>query len=401
MSEENRSETEPRRQKNTQKIHRNSYSIAFKMTSVSSSASSAKVGDVPQSLVCAPCYICLENGPDEDGRPLIRKCSCRGESSAGYHVSCIVNYAKAKTKEAVQDYEADGDDWYGFYDHWTKCANCKQEYEESLCLELAKEMVAHIGTLVPIPETHYLHFEARAKMVSFLPSKEAQEEFKVLLSLLEEQKRDIMPRWHELQLIGERDQKIFLTKEKDSLLMSLGIAQLKEKTTEQTIETWGQRLVANKTLKALVSNHPNKKDGKVVVDDYEYNEDDIDSEIKRIEKQIWHLKDFKGSASDREEEWRREITKLAGINDHQSANAYKVVLAFTLLKQEPPQFQEAISLLQEASEVLERILGSSHKIVVGAKSGLADAKGKYEEFESSKGGRKDDQAGSKRKRDDE
>ena len=47
-------------------------------------------------LVCAPCWICLEDGPDEKGEPLIRDCACRGETSAGYHLSCIIKFASAK-----------------------------------------------------------------------------------------------------------------------------------------------------------------------------------------------------------------------------------------------------------------------------------------------------------------
>ena len=124
------------------------------MTSVSSPAASAKVGDEAPPLVCAPCYICLEDGPDEAGQPLIRACSCRGESSAGYHLSCIISYAEAKTKEAVEKYETGDDDWGLVSEHWLECANCKQEYEDSLGIKLAKEMVAYVLFPIPIHTTY-------------------------------------------------------------------------------------------------------------------------------------------------------------------------------------------------------------------------------------------------------
>ena len=35
------------------------------------------------------CYICLEECPDIDGKPLVRDCSCRGSDSGFAHISCI------------------------------------------------------------------------------------------------------------------------------------------------------------------------------------------------------------------------------------------------------------------------------------------------------------------------
>ena len=45
----------------------------------------------------AACYFCLEE--EEEGMPLVRDCSCRGNS--GYaHFSCLAKYAEQKSKRA-------------------------------------------------------------------------------------------------------------------------------------------------------------------------------------------------------------------------------------------------------------------------------------------------------------
>ena len=92
-------------------------------------ASESEQEPVPQAaaeneppLVCAPCWICLEDGPDEAGEPLVRDCACRGETSAGYHLSCIINYATAKTDQVLNANMLDickGD----FIKDWRDCPN--------------------------------------------------------------------------------------------------------------------------------------------------------------------------------------------------------------------------------------------------------------------------------------
>jgi E3 ubiquitin-protein ligase DOA10 len=47
----------------------------------------------------ASCYICLDEGPDEEGKPLVRDCSCRGDTAGFAHLSCIIEYAKQKKKK--------------------------------------------------------------------------------------------------------------------------------------------------------------------------------------------------------------------------------------------------------------------------------------------------------------
>ena len=59
------------------------------------------------------CWICHEDGPDDDGKPLMQAgCSCRG--SVGYcHSSCLVSFTTVKADEAIaSNYDLDVETWY-------------------------------------------------------------------------------------------------------------------------------------------------------------------------------------------------------------------------------------------------------------------------------------------------
>ena len=85
----------------------------------------------------ASCYICLDEGPDEAGKPLVRDCSCRGE--AGFaHLSCIVKFAEQKSQQAA-DVDADLD---VFTDPWYVCTNCKQPFRNRLSRDLSSAFVS-------------------------------------------------------------------------------------------------------------------------------------------------------------------------------------------------------------------------------------------------------------------
>ena len=236
--------------------------------------SSDNANGTAHALVCAPCYICLEDGPDEEGKPLIRNCSCRGESSAGYHLSCIVKYAKAKTRAAVEEYEAGGDGGDCFQDHWIACANCRQGYEDSLCMELAKKMVTYVASLVSEPDTHKLHYEARSIMLTCLSkndeeAKTVQEEITSLLRLWEERKGDFARRWN----VDERELNVYHMEEKAWLLTTLGLAELAQGKKEQGFQTLELSLMTKKNVKSLIGNKKNHEESD---EDTDEDDDDID-----------------------------------------------------------------------------------------------------------------------------
>ncbi|KAL9185739.1 hypothetical protein ACHAXT_003516 [Thalassiosira profunda] len=85
----------------------------------------------------ASCWICLE---EEEGGRLRRDCSCRGGS--GYaHLSCLVDYAKAKFLGTNIIAEANRP--------WEECPNCKQAYMGDLGVDLASEYLSFVETTYP------------------------------------------------------------------------------------------------------------------------------------------------------------------------------------------------------------------------------------------------------------
>ena len=90
------------------------------------------------------CWICLDGGSDEDGKPLVRECSCRG--SAGYvHASCLIGYAEHKTKVDYESLPAIRNTKHAmkFREPWEKCSNCEQFYDVKgrLAVDLADAFV--------------------------------------------------------------------------------------------------------------------------------------------------------------------------------------------------------------------------------------------------------------------
>ena len=71
----------------------------------------------------ASCWICLEEGPDEKGHPLMRNCACRGEASGFAHAPCIAQYLVVEEKR-TKKFEI-------------TCKNCKQTYQGDMALAVA------------------------------------------------------------------------------------------------------------------------------------------------------------------------------------------------------------------------------------------------------------------------
>jgi hypothetical protein len=81
------------------------------------------------------CWLCLEEGQDTFGKPLVRNCSCRG-SSGFAHISCIINFAESESKRAYMAGDM-GDSLATF----EVCPNCKQDYQNDVAYELSKAQV--------------------------------------------------------------------------------------------------------------------------------------------------------------------------------------------------------------------------------------------------------------------
>ncbi len=88
------------------------------------------VPDIPS------CYICLDEGPDEAGKPLVCDCSCRSDTAGFAHLSCIIEYAEQKSKQAADS------DLAAFSTPWDKCNNCNQPFQNQVALDLSSAFVS-------------------------------------------------------------------------------------------------------------------------------------------------------------------------------------------------------------------------------------------------------------------
>ena len=87
------------------------------------------------------CWICLENGADEGGKPLRRDCSCRGDDSGFAHLSCIVGYAESQSKKWHSRHCEDESE---FTKPWEKCVNCHQSYQNKLAVDISDRFVSFV-----------------------------------------------------------------------------------------------------------------------------------------------------------------------------------------------------------------------------------------------------------------
>jgi len=99
----------------------------------------------------ASCWICLDEEPDELGQPIMRDCSCRGDSGFG-HVSCIVKYAEEKSKGGLIKTIAK------FRPTWTQCHCCHQDYRGQLSLTMTDRMISFCEK--NYPGDPFIHVEA-------------------------------------------------------------------------------------------------------------------------------------------------------------------------------------------------------------------------------------------------
>ena len=93
----------------------------------------------------ATCYFCLEEGGDAVGEePLVRDCSCRGESAGYAHKSCIIQFATMKSKQDKDDFER----------AWHTCPNCNQQYQNQLRLDIASAYLEFAETTYGQPDNN-------------------------------------------------------------------------------------------------------------------------------------------------------------------------------------------------------------------------------------------------------
>lgn len=90
------------------------------------------------------CWLCLDKY-DDDGHPIVRFCSCRGNSGWS-HTSCLVKYARTKSWENMEKDNIINPDQ--MYRPWEDCPNCNQGYLSGLRGDLATEYVKFVEELL-------------------------------------------------------------------------------------------------------------------------------------------------------------------------------------------------------------------------------------------------------------
>jgi hypothetical protein len=139
--------------------------------------------------------LCLDGGDDESGQPLRRDCACRGTDAGFVHLSCLTDYAAAKSKG-----------WNGrsmneFINPWEECPGCHQYYQNDFRIEIATEFVSFVRRQYPRDtqkQVEALHLKLRAlnNMLDRLQPVqqiEAGVTANVLLSLIDRMKNDAPP----------------------------------------------------------------------------------------------------------------------------------------------------------------------------------------------------------------
>jgi hypothetical protein len=156
---------------------------------VDESSSLAPDGDDVEAV----CYLCLDGGADEAGQPLRRDCACRGTDAGFVHLSCLTNYAIAKSTAW------DGRDMNDFIKPWRECPSCQQSYQNMLRIDIATAFVSFVRRQYPRNtqrqvEALYVKLNALNNMLDSLQpvqKREAGVTADVLLSLIDRMKREV------------------------------------------------------------------------------------------------------------------------------------------------------------------------------------------------------------------
>jgi hypothetical protein len=93
------------------------------------------------------CWICLEEGPDKKGEPIVRDCACRGDDAGFAHPSCNIKYATKKCEESTNTHV--------FNSPWCICPNCNQNYQNDLANIISAAYVSYTKTTYGYPGNQF------------------------------------------------------------------------------------------------------------------------------------------------------------------------------------------------------------------------------------------------------
>ena len=125
--------------------------------------------------VDASCWLCLEEGPDELGEPLVRDCSCRGSSGLA-HISCTINYAKSESRRIYESCPPLVAGPVKCVGPFHSCPNCKQAYQNDLSKTLAKVCLEFVESELDVDgNNEFLHMHALVGQMSTLDSQDSDD----------------------------------------------------------------------------------------------------------------------------------------------------------------------------------------------------------------------------------
>jgi hypothetical protein len=177
------------------------------MTIMSSSSNkrTASAAGLPDADNAPCCWVCLEERPDKAGKPLVRDCSCRGQSGFA-HLSCIIQNGESEGKRTVES----GEDYTAacFAKAFEFCPNCKQQYQNNVIYKLTKAAVDFTEREYKDISCGYLHLHTLSNRLTVIdPIKadkaEGEENCTKILSIIEEMKSNdyLSQNWKELTYI--------------------------------------------------------------------------------------------------------------------------------------------------------------------------------------------------------
>lgn len=191
--------------------------IILSTTAMASSSNKRTAGDaglsdtsnhhLPDADNVPCCWVCLEEGPDNAGKPLVRDCSCRGQSGFA-HLSCIIQNGESEGKRTVES----GEDYTAacFAKAFEFCPNCKQQYQNDVIYELTKAAVNFTERQYKDVSCGYLHLHTLSNRLTVIDPKtkmadkaEGEENCTKILSIIEEMKSNhyLSQNWKELSYI--------------------------------------------------------------------------------------------------------------------------------------------------------------------------------------------------------
>ena len=318
-------------------------------------------------LVCAPCWICLEEGPDEAGEPLVRDCACRGETSAGYHLSCIINYAVVLTKEMERRREKRillEDELEKVSRRWTLCPNCQKGYghrtQAALLLEFGKN-TEHL------PKTHVLRYEASCRIIeeninnfSEENGQKALTELKQLMFILRYNLEELA-----LSLFGKKDVSTLRAVsgyENFRVLFHYGQIESLRGRKKNALVCFKMALDWLAKAEAV--------DGRVMV-----------KERSDLEDHIEGLKRKSGLAPAKSYVVKLRKRLESSADPHVMCRCEtKRQLASSLQRLDPPEYSEAIKLLSEIIADFKRTLGPDHSMTRKMEDYHAATKKNYRKY---------------------